>query len=137
MEVRKEGKEKIFIDEEWKILEPPEAFRVAEALSDPLRQWIYTELDSGPLRQAELAKRASRVFGRNITNPLLRYHIAQLERAGLVRSEMVPSPPKGAKMIQKNAEVRIQLRYFTGQARADLEKEVRALFGRWKKSAGA
>ncbi|MEM2875172.1 MAG: helix-turn-helix domain-containing protein [Candidatus Hadarchaeales archaeon] len=134
MEVKKEGKEKLFSEEDWKTLGPQEAFRVAEALSDPLRQWIYTELDGGPLRQSELARRASRVFGKHITNPLLRYHIAQLERAGLVRFEVVPSPPRGAKMIYKNAELRVQLRPFTGRPPEELEREFRGLFERWRKS---
>jgi DNA-binding HxlR family transcriptional regulator len=136
MEVRKEGKEKLFLEEDWRTLSTDEAFRVAEALSDSLRQWIYMELEKGPVRQSELAKRASEVFGKKITNPLLRYHISQLEEAGLVASEIVPSPPRGAKIIRKNYEVRIQLRQFAGRARADLEDELKGLFERWRKSSG-
>jgi len=136
MEIRKEGKEKLFLEEDWKTLSTDEAFRVAEALSNSLRQWIYVELGKGPVRQSELAKRASKVFGKKITNPLMRYHISRLEDAGLMASGVVPSPPRGAKIVRRSSEVRIQMRPFASRAHADLEGELKSLFERWRKSGG-
>jgi DNA-binding transcriptional ArsR family regulator len=98
--------------EEWETLDEERAFRVSEALADPLRRWIYRELGKGPLRQAELARRASEALGRKITSVLMRYHLNKLSSAGLVRFESEGTPPRRAKKVYRNLEVRIQARPF-------------------------
>lgn len=100
--------------DEWQTLDNKEAFRIAEALADPLRQWVYEELGKGPLRQAELAKRASDFFKKKITNVLMRYHLQHLQKAGLVNFETDSSDSKRVKEVHLTAELRIQLKPFAG-----------------------
>lgn len=95
--------------EEWQTLKAGEAFKITEALADPLRQWVYQELEKGPLRQSELAKRASEALKKRVTNVLMRYHLQRLEKAGLVRFERDASS-KRSKVAVLAAEMRVQLR---------------------------
>jgi len=115
MEVEKGTPLKLLLEQEregWETLDEERAFKVSEALADPLRRWIYQELGKGPLRQAELAKRASEALGRRITSVLMRYHLAKLSSAGLVRFETEGAPPRRAKKVYRSLEVRIQARPF-------------------------
>lgn len=98
-------------EEEWETLDEERASRVSEALADPLRRWIYKELEKGPIRQVELAKKASQALGKKITSVLIRYHLNKLASAGLVRFETDESRPK-TKMVYRNCEVRIQIKPF-------------------------
>jgi DNA-binding transcriptional ArsR family regulator len=114
LEIEKGAPARIFEGEEhseWQTLDVGEAFRIAEALADPLRQWIYQELGKGSLRQAELAKRASDFFKRKITNVLMRYHLQHLENAGLVKFERDSRTPR-AKIVHRASEFRVQFRPF-------------------------
>jgi DNA-binding PadR family transcriptional regulator len=118
-------------EEEWQTLDLREAFKVTEALAEPLRQWIYLELEKGPLRQADLAKRASEFFKKRVTNVLMRYHLQQLEGVGLVRSEIESSGRRRAKIISRSADLRIQLKQHLGPGippGEDIEQELAELF---------
>jgi predicted transcriptional regulator len=118
-------------EDEWQTLELPEALRITQALAEPMRQWIYIELDRGPLRQADLAKRASEVFKKRVTNVLIRYHIQQLERAGLVRVHSQSAGRRKIKVISRAADLRIQLRQHPEAEpvpERDIEEELFAAF---------
>lgn len=120
-EIKKGKPVRVFEEEEpaWKTVEPGEMLTVAKALADPLRLWVYQELEKGPVRQVDLARRASESFNRVITDTLLRYHLQHLARAGLVRFEEEPGVPKKARIIRRVSEVRIQLRPFTSEVPRD------------------
>jgi len=110
-------------EEEWHPLSPQEFFRIAEALSDPIRQWVYTVLGEGPLRQAELARRASKHFNRKITNILMSYHLKRLESAGLIRFET--DLLGRAKKVYRSMELRLEGRELEGEVpRAELNEEL-------------
>ena len=132
LEIVKRKPTRLFEDEEeeaWRTLESKEAFGVAEALSDPLRQWVYLELGKGPLRQAELAKRASGFFKRNVTNVLMRYHLKPLEEAGLVKFELDLSASRKAKFVHRSSDLRIQLRPPLPEGRGgELGEELQKVF---------
>jgi len=120
-------------EEEWQTLSLPEALRITQALAEPLRQWIYLELERGAVRQADLAKRASEVFRKRVTNVLIRYHIQQLERAGLVRVHSNTSGRRRVKVISRAADLRIQIRQHPETEPAperDIEEEIYELFKR-------
>jgi len=118
-------------EEEWQTLDIREALKITEALAEPLRQWIYLELEKGALRQADLAKRASEFFKKRITNVLMRYHLQRMEKAGLVRSEVETSGRRRAKIISRAADLRIQLRSHPEgdmPPAEDIEEEIVNLF---------
>jgi predicted transcriptional regulator len=133
VEVEKGAPTKVFEgeeDSEWRTLNAKEAFKMAEALADPLRQWVYQELGKGSLRQAELAKRASEFFKKKITNVLMRYHLQHLQNAGLVRFEGDPRS-KRAKIVHRASELRVQFRPFffaSERAEKELDEELRGIF---------
>ncbi len=109
MQIEKGKPRRLFPDEEqWQELGQDELFRIAEALSDPIRQWVFSTLSQGPLRQAELAKRASEKFGRKISNILMSYHLQKLEEAGLVRFEY--DPIGKAKRVHRAVDLKVQAR---------------------------
>jgi hypothetical protein len=131
VEVEKGTPTKIFEVEEhpeWRTLDAKEAFRLAEVLADPIRQWVYQELGKGALRQAELAKRASDFFKKKITNVLMRYHLQHLEEVGLVRFE--GDPDKRAKIVHRASDLRVQSRPFypVGGRSEELENELLKVF---------
>ncbi|MEW6593072.1 MAG: hypothetical protein AB1305_05305 [Candidatus Hadarchaeota archaeon] len=131
MEVEKGRPTKLFEgaeEAEWQTLNMEKAFQVAESLADPIRQWIYLEIGKGPLRQAELAKRASGFFKRNITNVLIRYHLQQLEEADLLRFEFDPVNPKRLKLVHRASDMRVQVRNPTSPPGQDLRKELEKIF---------
>jgi hypothetical protein len=115
-------------EEEWRTLSAGETFKVSEALADPIRQWVYQEVGKGPLRQAELAKRASDFFKRNITNVLMRYHLQQLKEAALLRFEFDPVNPKRLKLVYQAAELRVQVRSPNPLSAQDFKKDLEKLF---------
>jgi hypothetical protein len=115
-------------ESEWQTLSVEDGFKVAAALAEPIRQWVYLELEKGPLRQAELAKRASSFFRRNITNVLIRYHLQQLEEAGLLRFEFDQVNPKRLKLVHRVSEIRIQFRGPTSPPGQDIGKELEKIF---------
>lgn len=94
-------------DTEWETLDPERLYTVARALSSPIRKWIYDSLSGGAVRQAELAKRASKATGERITQALLRHHLALLEQAGLIGSE---TNSRGWKMVYRSGDIRVQMR---------------------------
>lgn len=110
MEIEKGRPVRVFAGggEEWRTLELRESFKVVEALADPTRQWIYQILEQGPLRQAELAKKASDHFKKKITNVLMRYHLQKLSEAGLVKFDR--NAGERVKLVYRASELRIQLR---------------------------
>lgn len=108
MEIEKGKPERLFSTVgEWHSVELPDFFKIAEALSDPIRQWAYTVLGEGPMRQAEMARKASEKFGRKITNILMSYHLKKLEEAGLVRFE---TSFGNAKIVHRNLELRLEVK---------------------------
>lgn len=118
-------------EEEWQTLDIREALKITEALAEPLRQWVYLELEKGALRQADLAKRASEYFNKRVTNVLMRYHLQRLEKAGLIRSEVEVSGRRRAKIVSRVADLRIQLRQHPDMGIApaeDIEEEIVNLF---------
>lgn len=110
-EILKERPIKLQVEggEEWETLDERRASEVSEALADPLRRWIYEELGKKPLRQAELARKASKTLGKKVTSVLVRYHLNKLASAGLVRFEKDESRPR-MKVVHRNCEVRIQVK---------------------------
>jgi hypothetical protein len=115
-------------EEEWRMLSAAEMFRVSEALADPIRQWVYQEVGKGPLRQAELARRASDFFKRKITNVLMRYHLQRLKEAGLLRFEFDPVNPKRLKLVYQASELRVQARSPNPLPAQDFRKDLEKLF---------
>ncbi|MEM3402504.1 MAG: helix-turn-helix domain-containing protein [Candidatus Hadarchaeales archaeon] len=132
MEIEKGKPIRIFAEEEgeWKTLDLQQAFKVAEALADPTRQWIYQVLENGPFRQAELAKKASDFFKKKITNVLMRYHLNKLSEAGLVRFGINPGPGR-VKMVYRASDLRVQLRQsLSGATPENLSEELTRIFRR-------
>lgn len=116
--------------EEWETPDLNDAFKIIEALSEPLRQWTYRELEKEPLRQAELAKRASLFFNKKVTSVLMRYHLQRMKKAGLVRFEH-DARSKRAKVVHLASELRIQVRPFLslGMRRSEeLDDELSRIF---------
>ena len=109
MEIEKGKPEKLFsAADEWHSVDLHELFKIAEALSDPIRQWAYSVLgEEGPMRQAEMARKASERFGRKITNILMSYHLKKLEEAGLVRFE---TSFGNAKIVHRNLELKLEVK---------------------------
>ncbi|RLA76680.1 MAG: hypothetical protein DRG33_07650 [Deltaproteobacteria bacterium] len=92
--------------EGWQTLDRKLQFEVARAMANPVRRWIYEELDSGPIRQSELAKRASTALGRKIPAILVSHHLKLLERAGLVGTR---SEGNRVKTVYRACDIRIQV----------------------------
>jgi DNA-binding PadR family transcriptional regulator len=123
VEIEKGEPQRLFpAGEAWHPLELREFFKIAEALSDPIRQWAYTVLGEGPMRQAELARKASEKFGRKITNILMSYHLRRLEEAGLIRFEMGFG---NAKIVHRNLELKLEVKPLEEEVpHGGLEKEL-------------
>jgi len=131
LEVEKARPTKLFEsteEGEWRTLSAPEIFKVAEALADPIRQWVYQEVGKGPLRQAELATKASEFFNRKITNVLMRYHLQQFEKAKLLRFEFDPVNPKRLKLVHQAIELKVQARNSTVVLGRDMKKDLEKIF---------
>ncbi|GEM_PF-1627557 len=123
MNIEKGEPQRLFpAGEAWHPLELKEFFKIAEALSDPIRQWAYTVLAEGPARQAELARRASEKFGRKITNILMSYHLKRLEEAGLIRFEVGLG---NAKIVHRSLDLRLEVKPLEEEVpHGGLEKEL-------------
>jgi len=91
----------------WQTLDQKLQFEVAKAMANPVRRWIYEELDSGPIRQSELAKRASTALGRKVPAILVSHHLKLLERAGLVGTR---SERNRVKTVYLARDIRIQVK---------------------------
>ena len=121
MEIEKGKPERLFPSESWQPVDLQGLFKIAEALSDPIRQWAYTVLEQGPMRQAEMARKASEKFGRKITNILMSYHLKKLEEAGLIRFE---TGFGNAKIVHRNLELKLEAKPCETIPRAGLEEEL-------------
>lgn len=82
---------------------------MTRALANPIRRDIYDELDAGPVQQSALAQRVSGKLGRKFSNALLRHHLQQLERAGLIGFETSSRVSGKVKLVYRRADVRVQL----------------------------
>lgn len=87
MSVRMEAQNSVCQTDDWHIVSHPKTIEVVQALSSPARIIILELLNDGPIRQYELAKLMRRVTGKKYDDTVLRYHLQQLARAGLIGSK--------------------------------------------------
>lgn len=94
---------------EWQTLPTAEQLEVMKALANPDRHQIFRELERGPMRLSELARRMGRRLGKGYPPTLLRHHLEYLQRAGLISYEADPGS-KRVKFIHRVADVQVQVR---------------------------
>jgi DNA-binding transcriptional ArsR family regulator len=98
----------------WRTVPPPKAIEVVQALSSPVRAVILKLLEKGPIRQYELAKIMREITGKKYDDTVLRYHLQQLRRAGIIDSQTDRNSAARVKKIYLAADVRVIRRSTTG-----------------------
>jgi len=94
---------------QWRIAGDAEVAAFARALSDPVRRAVLKLLNLYPMRQFELAKILSEATGRRYSDPLMYYHLKELERAGLIGFGTTRNEHR-AKVVYYKANYRLQFR---------------------------
>jgi len=95
---------------DWQTVPPSKAIEVVQALSSPVRAVILKLLERGPIRQYELAKIMREITGKKHDDTVLRYHLQQLERAGIIDSQTDRDFAARVKKIYLAADIQVTRR---------------------------
>jgi len=92
---------------DWRTGSPSKAIQVVQALSSPVRAVILKLLENGPIRQYELAKIMREITGKRYDDTVLRYHLRQLERVGIIDSQTDRHYAARVKKIYLAADIQV------------------------------
>ncbi len=98
----------------WRTVPQSKAIEVVQVLSSPVRAVILKLLERGPMRQYELAKIMREVTGKKYDDTVLRYHLQQLKRAGIIDSQTDRDSAARVKKIYLAADIQVTRRSTAG-----------------------